>query len=50
MNTYVEAHREASRYKQAGMSPAQLENRANDYDDAGKYGVAKAFRDVAAER
>lgn len=49
MNTYREAHRWARQMKTGGATPAELHERARRLDDDGKYGAAKAFRDVAGE-
>ena len=49
MNTYIEAHRWALQMKAGGATTAELHERARRFDDDGKYGAAKAFRDVAAQ-
>lgn len=49
MTTYVDAYRQARQYKNAGLSSAELAERARRYDDAGKYPAAAAFQAVADE-
>jgi hypothetical protein len=46
---YQEAHRWALQMKTGGATATELQERARRLDDDGKYGAAKAFRDVAAE-
>ena len=49
MNTYADAYRQAHQYKNAGLTPAELAERARRYDSEGQYAVAAAFQAVADE-
>ena len=49
MTTYADAHRLARQYKNAGLTPAELAERARRYDDDGQYAVAAAFQAIADE-
>ena len=49
MTTYADAYRQARQYKNAGLSPAELQGLARRYDNEGKYAAAAAFQAVADE-